>query len=215
MTRKPGNRSLDFFDRQFARQIAQREFALNPFEQAIIPFLSGEVLDLGCGLGNLAQAAARNGCTVTALDASRSAIEHLARCASQERLRIEAREADLRSIAIRGQFDCVVAIGLLMFLPPPAARAALTRIQSLVRPSGLAAVNVLVEGTTYLDMFDPAGYCLFRERQLPEAFAAWAQEYLAIETFPAPGDTIKRFCTVVARRPSGRLPKRQRASRGK
>jgi hypothetical protein len=62
--------------------------ALNPFEEAALPYLTGRVLDLGCGLGNLGVAVAICGCEVVAVDASPIAIEHLsqvsqrARCAS-------------------------------------------------------------------------------------------------------------------------------------
>lgn len=195
------NRSVEFFDRQFARQAAEREFVLNPFERAILPFLSGEVLDLGCGLGNLAVAAAAKGCRVTALDASPTAIACLARRAAEEKLPITARHAELSTVDVAGEFDCVVAIGLLMFFPQEMAREGLTRIKGLVKPGGLAAVNVLIEGTTFMDMFDPAGYYLFGENELPEAFASWTTEHARFESFPAPKDTVKRFCTVVARRP--------------
>jgi tellurite methyltransferase len=44
------NRSIDFFDTQFRKQVANRDFALNPFESAVLPFVRGRVLDLGCGL---------------------------------------------------------------------------------------------------------------------------------------------------------------------
>ncbi|HEV2495680.1 MAG TPA: class I SAM-dependent methyltransferase [Terriglobia bacterium] len=195
------NRSVEFFDRQFARQVEEGHFALNPFEQAILPFLAGDVLDLGCGLGNLAVRAARQGCRVTALDASPAAIGHLARHAAAKKLAIAARQADLVSLDIQGEFDCAVAIGLLMFFPQEAAQTGLMRIKGLVKPGGLAAVNVLIEGTTFMDMFDPSGYYLFRENELPEAFEGWTREYSKVESFPVPKDTLKRFCTLVARRP--------------
>ena len=114
-------------------------------------------------------------------------------------------EADLKEMDIRGEFDCVVAIGLLMFFPREVACNGLTKIKSLVKPGGLAAVNVLIEGTTFIDMFDPTGYCLFGENELLEAFAGWAMEYSKFESFRAPKDTVKRFCTLVARRPGKKL----------
>jgi SAM-dependent methyltransferase len=63
--------SVRRFDEQFARQVREGDLRLNPFETAALPYLSGRVLDYGCGLGNLAVAAARRDCTVVALDASR------------------------------------------------------------------------------------------------------------------------------------------------
>lgn len=196
------NSSVVFFERQFRQQVAAGDYVLNPFERAILPFLHGEVLDLGCGLGNLALAAARAGCRVTALDASPTAVADLRRRADAEGLFIETGEADLRRFTTRRSYDCVVSIGLLMFFPPAEARAMLAALGGWVRPGGVAAVNVLVEGTTYMDMFDPAGYCLFAEHEPEAAFPGWSREYASTDVFDAPGGTVKRFRTVVMRRPA-------------
>jgi len=195
------NRAVEFFDSQFQRQVTAGEYALNPFERAILPFVFGDVLDLGCGLGNLAIAAAMQGSRVTTLDASPTAVADLARRAAEQRLPITAREADLRHFAMEGQFDSVIAIGLFMFFAKDDARKGLARVKELTKPGGIAAVNVLLEGTTYLDMFEPGEYYLFSENELPEFFSGWTQEYLKFESFPAPKETVKRFCTLVARRP--------------
>lgn len=203
MSAPPSNLTIGFFDSQFKRQVTAGEYALNPFEQAILPFVSGDVLELGCGLGNLSMAAALEGCRVVALDASPTAVADLARRAAEQGLPITARQADLRNIDMQGYFDTVVAIGLFMFFPKETARRGITRVKELTRPGGLAAVNVLVEGTTYLDMFEPDAYYLFSENELPDFFTGWALEYLKYESFPAPKNTVKRFCTLAARRPFG------------
>jgi tellurite methyltransferase len=193
-------KSVEFFDRQFQRQVRESDYALNPFERAILPHLFGEVLDLGCGLGNLSLAAAEAGCRVTALDASPAGVADLARRARERGLSVDTLTRELADYAPNRQYDCVVAIGLLMFLACPQARALLERIRDAVRPNGLAAMNVLIEGTTYLDMFDPAAYCLFGRDELSAAFAGWQTVLSRHEDFPAPSDTVKRFHTLVARR---------------
>jgi tellurite methyltransferase len=50
-------------------------------------------------------------------------------------------------------------------------------------------------------MFDPAGYCLFGRDELSAAFAGWQTVLSRHEDFPAPGGTLKRFHTLVARAP--------------
>jgi tellurite methyltransferase len=195
------SRSVEFFDRQFQRQSQAGEYALNPFESAALPYLHGEVLDLGCGMGNLALAAARAGCTVTALDASPAAIADLSGRARQAGLPVRAEAADLRAYSATLKYDCVVSIGLLMFFACTRARAVLLQIARAVRPGGIAAINVLVEGTTFMDMFDPSGYCLFGPDELRSAFDGWETLLSKHEEFPAPGGTVKRFHTLIARRP--------------
>lgn len=194
--------SIRFFDQQFQRQVAARELALNPFEQSALPLLAGDVLDFGCGLGNLALEAARKGCQVTALDASRSAIEYIRVVARREALPVQAEVADLSHYPISGDFDAVVCIGLLMFFDCPAAFRQLQALEQHTRPGGVAVVNVLVEGTTYMDMFSPAGHCLFRQEELLERFAAWNIVSHELQAFEAPRGTRKVFSTLIARKPA-------------
>jgi tellurite methyltransferase len=184
------NKSITFFDTQFQRQVAQEEFALNPFEKATLPFVSGRVLELGCGLGNLA------------IGEISTAVERVRSAAAAERLAIEAIDTDLETYAIEGLFDTIVAIGLLMFVRRPTALAMLRAIQEHVAPGGRAIVNVLVEGTTYMDMFDPDSYCLFGANELDERFAGWETLLSQRDSFDAPGNTRKEFATLVARKPA-------------
>ncbi len=194
--------SVQFFDAQFRRQVQAHDFALNPFEQAALPYLQGRVLDYGSGLGNLSVALARAGCEVVALDASPTAIEHIRRVATDEALPIRAELADLRTHAPDGPFDAVVAIGLLMFFDCPTAWRQLGRLQDCLRPGGVAVVNVLTEGTTFMDMFDPRAHCLVPPETVLARFEGWERLHVDSQTFPAPGGTRKVFLTVVARKPA-------------
>ena len=195
------NASVTFFDRQFRQQVENHEFQLNPFELAALPHLSGRVLDFGCGLGNLAMAAAERGCSVRALDASPAAIDCLRQRAAAATLPVEAIEADLRDYRIDGDFDCVVSIGLLMFFDCATAGRVLSMLQQHVRPGGIAAINTLIEGTTYLDMFEPGNYCLLPRDELGQRFAGWDILHAEFRDFDAPGQTVKSFVTLIARKP--------------
>jgi tellurite methyltransferase len=197
---KKKSRAVEFFGAQFGRQIAAHDYKLNPFEALALPYLVGSVLDLGCGLGNLSLAAAARGARVTALDACENAVDDLAQRASASGLPVTARAVDLRGWRPDQTYDAVACIGLLMFFAPGDAMAGLAAVHDAVRPGGVAVVNVLVEGTTYLEMFDPVAHHLFTRDELAAPFSGWTILQDREDDFPAPGGTLKRFRTLIVRR---------------
>lgn len=194
--------SVDFFDRQFRQQVEQQDFQLNPFELEVLPHLYGRVLDFGCGLGNLAMAAAAQGCSVLALDASPAAIAALHRRAQAAALPVDAIEADLQHYRIDEDFDCVVSIGLLAFFDCAIALRVLSMLQDRVRRGGIVALNTLIEGTSYFDMFGTTERCLFACNELPDRFAGWEILHSEFRDFDAPRQTVKSFVTLIARKPA-------------
>ena len=193
--------SVEFFETQFRRQVQDREYALNPFETLAVEHLKGEVLDLGSRLGNLSLEAGRRGHRVLAVDASPTAVERTNADARREDLPVEAIQVDIENWSTDRMYDTIVAIGLLMFFRRARALDLLRAIQEHVRPGGHAIVNVLIEGTTYMGMFDPNNYCLFARKELEECFSGWTILCSRYDTFLAPGQTRKEFSTVIALRP--------------
>ena len=195
------NRSVDFFDAQFQRQIGERDYGLNPFETLALDYLKGTVLDLGSGLGNLSLEAGRRGHKVVAVEASAAAVERINVDAQRQKLPVKAIQADVESWPIDREYDTIVAIGLLMFFRRERALDLLRAMQEHVNPGGRAIVNVLIEGTTFTGMFDPDNSYLFAVDEIDSRFAAWNILVSRRETFPAPGETLKRFSTVIAEKP--------------
>jgi tellurite methyltransferase len=178
-------KSLAFFENQFQRQVRDQEYALNPFETLALDYLKGSVLDLGCGLGKLSLEAGRRGHRVVAVDASPTAVARLNKDAQREWLPVRGVQADIENWTTDESYDTIVVIGLLMFFCRETALKLLTAVQEHVKPGGRAIVNVLIEGTTYLGMFDPDNDCLFRRNKLEERFDAWTILESRTQTFPA------------------------------
>jgi len=195
-------KSVDFFESQFQRQVRDQEYALNPFEILALEYVKGSVLDLGCGLGNFSLEAGRRGHPVLAVDASPTAVARLNEDAKREGLPVRGIQANMENWTIAESYDTIVVIGLLMFFRHETAVKLLTVIQGHVKPAGRAIVNVLIEGTTYLGMFDPENYCLFRRNELEERFDGWTILESRTQTFPAPEVTRKDFSSLIAEKPS-------------
>ncbi len=196
------SKSVEFFDSQFQRQVGMREYTLNPFEILAQPYIAGTVLDLGSGLGNLSLEAGRRGCRVLAVDASAIAVARINTDAHREGLLVHAIQVDLKSWKIDQQFDTIIAIGLLMFFGRQRALDLLDEIMAHVAPGGHAIINVLVEGTTYMEMFDPPNYYLFEREELKSHLGGWKLSVSQYDSFPAPSQTIKEFLTIIARKPA-------------
>ena len=98
------------------------------------------VLDVACGSGNAALAAARCGCEVTGTDYVPDLMERGRRRAEAEGVSIDLREGDAEAIPFAdGEFDAVLSVYGSMFAPDQARAASeLARVCRSGGPIGLA-----------------------------------------------------------------------------
>lgn len=97
------------------------------------------LLDVGCGAGQLALIAARNGAQVTGCDIASNWIERARARALAERLAVVFDVADAEALPYRdGQFDAVVSLIGAMFAPRPELVS--SELKRVCRPGGMIAM---------------------------------------------------------------------------
>ena len=120
---------------------------LNPvrsqFIATRIPLAGRRVLDVGCGGGLLAEALAREGAAVTAIDLAPGMIDVARLHAVESALRIDYRVAAADDLAqsAPAAFDAVTCMEMLEHVPQPAGMVA--TLARLLRPGGALFVSTL------------------------------------------------------------------------
>jgi ubiquinone/menaquinone biosynthesis C-methylase UbiE len=128
-------------------RLAGREMRTGRYDTqlvAAIPRAARRVLDVGCGSGALAVAAARSGREVIGVDLSPGMIEH-ASLAAAHSPNVAFQCGDFFALEFEPHsFDCIISSATLHHMP---ADAALNRMSSLLRPGGRLIVHDLLSNT--------------------------------------------------------------------
>lgn len=133
-------------------------------EDTSVPDGTTRHLDLGCGTGTLAEAAADRGREVTAVDIDPAMV---ARCGMSTVCRGSALDLPLAS----GTFDVATANFLVNHLPDP--RRGVAEIARVLRPGGRTAMTIWPAGTLawaglVTEAFEAAGVVPLTGQRLPE-----------------------------------------------
>ncbi len=148
--------------------------------------LSGaRVLDVGCGGGLLAEALARAGAKVTAIDLAPGMIEVARLHAMEQKLEIDYRMIPAEAVAAAeaGSFDVVTCMEMLEHVPEPAQMVA--TLATLVRPGGAVFISTLnrnlksfllaIVGAEYVMKLIPRGTHEYEKLIRPAELAKWAR----------------------------------------
>ena len=121
-------------------------------------------------------------------------------------MRLETRtRGDVRVLELEGSFvfgsgDAKLREALDQLLEEGAIRM-LGTMRRHVRPGGRLILNVLIEGTTFLDMFEGDYYHLFAQGELEELLSDWEPLLSQRDSIEVTGGSAKEFLTLVYRRP--------------
>ena len=143
------------------------------------------VLDVGCGGGLLAEALARAGAKVTAIDLAPGMIEVARLHAMEQKLEIDYRMVAAEAIAAAepGGFDVLTCMEMLEHVPEPSQMVA--TLTTLVRPGGSVFISTLnrnlksfllaIVGAEYVMKLIPRGTHEYDRLIRPAELARWAR----------------------------------------
>ncbi len=135
-----------------------------------------EALDVGCGLGDNAEALAAAGMAVTAFDLSPSAIRWAKQRFASSKVRYQSADLFAPPAIWRQKFDFINEIYTLQSLPEPLRRRAIKAIASFVKPGGTLLV-----------------ICRGRAESEPAEGPPWPLAKSEIMDFTRHGLTLQRF----------------------
>jgi tellurite methyltransferase len=155
----------------------------------------GRALDLACGAGRHALLLAERGWRVTAVDASRVAIETVRRQARERHLEVDARVADLEKHELEIQPESLDLVCDCYYLQ----RDLFPAIRHGVRPGGMAiAIIHTVDDSPDVNPMNPD--FLLQPGELRRFFARWDILH-EFEGKPADAPHQRAVAEIVARRP--------------
>ena len=168
------------------------------------------VLDLGCGEGRNALFLAGLGHRVHALDISPSGLDKLAALAAPRGLAVTTEVGDLNEYSVTGEWDVVMAHGVIDYLPNEGWRRLVSEIQAHTAPGGWNAYTCMLFTDEFPapPEFERAGFKhSLAAGELAATYAAWDvsrhDRYVKWDQHPGIPIHCHPVDKVVAHRPDG------------
>ena len=163
---------------------------INPLRMGLLTSITGlagkRVLDIGCGGGILAEAMARQGAEVVAIDMAEASLSVARLHQLESKLDIDYRRIPAEELAEQepASFDVVTCLEMLEHVPDPSAIVA--ACQKLVKPDGEVLFSTInrnpksylfaIIGAEYILNLLPRGTHEYAKFIRPSELAGWARE---------------------------------------
>ncbi len=167
---------MNKYDKLYQKSKFSRGLKPNTLTTIILKYTSeGSVLDLGCGEGQDAVFLAKRGFDVTAIDNSKTAIEHLKELAKENKVSIKTKLCDIEKYEFKQEFDVVLAEASLHFLTKEKRKEVISLIKNITKKDGLNIVGVFDTRTTKKETKELRkwGIKLFSEDELLKYYKDW------------------------------------------
>ena len=129
---------------------------------------NSKVLDLGCGTGRVALYLVKKGHDVTAMDISETAISKLNDYAKKESLRIRAFVGDMEGYTIQKNYDAVISLFSIHFLPKKKLYNLLANMKEKTKKGGFNFIEVFRK-----DDKKVRNMHMFDNGELSKAYSDW------------------------------------------
>jgi SAM-dependent methyltransferase len=184
--------------------VTKPPYAHMPFVQGLVatigPVTGEQVVELGCGHGDLSVYLAKQGARVTGLDIGANLVEAARKLAEINGVQAEFDRADIKTLPFpSGSVDLVVGLAVLHHLSERDLASALAETHRVLRPGGRALFTEPVEDSRIFDFVQnlvPAGKrgdsqyrpSWLRRREWARYVAAEDQRHLTTEELERGGD---------------------------
>ncbi|HSW81308.1 MAG TPA: methyltransferase domain-containing protein [Candidatus Saccharimonas sp.] len=128
----------------------------------------GRALDIGSYAGRNALYLVHLGWEVTAIDTDAIALNTLQATAARGNLKITTRQADVRNYQPKDQFDAILCLMVLHFLPEQDIAPTIAKMQEWTKPQGTNIVTAFTDG----NLPGTRPY-LFPSGRLKELYKSW------------------------------------------
>jgi tellurite methyltransferase len=164
---------------------------------------SGKILDLGCGEAGTSLTFAEKGFEVTCMDISKTAINNIKKEAEKRGIKINALVGDIETFEIKENYDIIICVGVLHFLPKINALRLIEKIKAKTNKEGINIFEVFLEGDPSQEE-DSIGY-YFKSFELKKLYSEWnILDYEEYENYDEEEKQTNKIAYLIAKNSSSK-----------